>query len=152
MSWRRAGRWRRFCVARDGLPGVNYNDQGGSDYFSVAPDGTLTGECQFAYGDSMILTGKISEGKWTEDGKVTFRLESQAVSNSASADKPGSATNQVVWLGTGQFTSATSAIGTATWTGTCTTSNPASVPCVKAEYGSYLEANGTIQWIINFGP
>jgi hypothetical protein len=134
------------------LPGVNYNDQGGSDYFSVAQDGTLTGECQFAYGSSLILTGKIAEGKWTEDGKVTFRLETQAVSNSSSPDKPGTSTNDVVWLGVGQFTSATSATGMATWTGICTTTNPDWVPCVKAEYGSYLEAKGTIQWIINFGP
>lgn len=134
------------------LPGVNYNDQGGYDYFSVAPDGTLTGECQFAYGNSLILTGKISEGKWTEDGNVTFRLETQAVSNSGSPDNPGTATGEMIWLGTGQFTSATSATGTATWTGTCTTNNPDWVPCVKAEYGSYLEAKGTIQWIINFGP
>ena len=160
-QFKSAGMWFYFDTATRSvenyflehcLPGVNYNDQGGFDYFSVAPDGTLTGECQFAYGNSLILTGKISEGKWTEDGNVTFRLETQAIANSGSPDNPGSATSEVVWLGTGKFTSATSATGTATWTSVCTTSNPSSVPCVKADYGSYLEANGTIQWIINFVP
>lgn len=130
------------------LPGVNYADEGGSDYFQVAADGTLTGECSLAYGDYATYTGKLTQGQWSADGQVSFKLETSIVSSS----KGGSSHNDIVWIGTGQFTGATSATGTATWSGVCQTSSYDQVPCGKAEYGSYVEASGTIPWIINFYP
>lgn len=130
------------------LPGVNYNDQGGWDYFSVAPDGTLSGECKLSYGESMQYTGLLTQGKWTSDGQVNFTLETSVVISGSN----GTSHNEITWVGTGKFTSAASATGTATWKGTCQTSNPSLIPCVSAEYGSYVEASGTIPWIINFYP
>ncbi len=156
-----AGMWFYFDSAtssvpgffiQHGLPGVNYNDQGGFDFFKIAADGTFTGECRFAYGTATILTGKIAEGRWTEDGKVTFRLETQAVMNSQNADHPGTATESIVWLASGQFTELTYAKGTAEWNGTCSTTNPEWAPCAKPELGSNVQASGTIQWVIEFRP
>lgn len=130
------------------LPGVNYSDEGGWDYFSVAPDGTLSGECKLNYGESMQYTGILTQGKWTSDGQVTFTLETSVVISGSS----GSSHNEITWIGTGKFTSATSATGTATWKGICQTSSPGNIPCVSADHGSYVEASGTVPWIINFGP
>lgn len=130
------------------LPGVNYNDQGGWDYFSVSPDGVITGECKFNYGADFQLTGAITQGQWTPDGQVSFTLETSVVI----VGREGTAYHEITWVGTGKFVSAASATGTATWKGVCQTSSPSTAPCVSADYGSYVEANGTIPWIINFYP
>lgn len=64
----------------------------------------------------------------------------------------GTSHNEITWIGAGKFTSAIPATGTATWKGTCQTSNPSGAPCVSADYGSYVEASGMIPWVINFYP
>lgn len=130
------------------LPGVNYNDQGGWDYFSVSPDGVITGECKFSYGEGSQYTGRLTQGQWSADGQVSFTLETSLVLSNSN----GTSHNDIIWTGSGKFTSATSATGTATWKGTCQTSSPNWAPCVSADYGSYVEASGTIPWIINFYP
>lgn len=130
------------------LPGVNYNDQGGWDYFSVSPDGVITGECKFSYGEGSQYTGRLTQGQWSADGQVSFTLETSLVLSNSN----GTSHNEIIWIGTGKFTSATSATGTATWKGTCQTSNPSGASCVSADYGSYVEASGTIPWVINFYP
>ncbi len=130
------------------LPGVNYNDQGGWDYFSVTSDGFLSGECKFNYSANYQLMGILTQGQWTSDGQVSFTLETSVVISSGN----GTSHNEITWVGTGKFTSATSATGTATWKGVCQTSSPSEAPCVSADYGSYVEASGTIPWVINFYP
>ncbi len=100
------------------LPGVNYTSAGGSSNFTVAPDGKLTGECDLTYyNNAERLAGTLTQGQWLEDGTVTFRLETMMVYDNVDEKTGvvrGTSTYTMIWTGSGKFTSATTASGTAT--------------------------------------
>ncbi len=151
---RATSRGPNFHLLQGCLPGLHIPNTAVwtySDFFKVAADGALTGECTASATQSdgtQQVTSKLTQGQWTEDGQVAFRLETSHVVTL----KDGAAYIDLVWTGTGQFTDSTTASGTATWTGTCQTNAYDAAPCGKAEWGSYVEDGGTIPWIITFTP
>ena len=151
---RATSRGPNFQLLQGCLPGLNLPNTAVwtySDFFKVAADGTLAGECTASATQSdgtQQVTSKLTLGRWTEDGQVTFRLETSHVLTL----KAGAAYIDLVWIGTGQFIDSTTASGTATWKGTCQTSSYDAAPCGKAEWGSYVEDGGTIPWTITFTP
>ncbi len=132
---RATSRGPNFHLLQGCLPGLNLANTAVwtySDFFKVAADGTLSGECTASAAQSagtQQVTSKLTQGQWTADGQVTFRLETTHVLTL----KGGAAYIDLVWTGTGQFTDSTTASGTATWTGVCQTSSYDAAPCGQAE-------------------
>jgi hypothetical protein len=142
---RATSRGPNFHMLQGCLPGLQLADTAVSHYgdtnLKVASDGALSGECtaNLTTADGTLqTTSKLTQGQWTTDGKVTFRLETSVALNV----KDGTANSNLVWIGAGQFISPTTASGTATWTATC----QGNVGCSSAS------DNGDVPWVIDFYP
>jgi hypothetical protein len=142
---RATSRGPNFHLLQGCLPGLQLADTAVSHYgdthLKVASDGALSGECTASLttaDGTLQTTSQLTQGQWTEDGKLTYRLETSVVLNV----KDGTANSNLVWIGTGHFISPTTASGTATWEGTC----QGTAGC------SYAQDNGTIPWVIDLYP
>jgi hypothetical protein len=142
---RATSRGPNFHLLQGCLPGLKLADTAVSHYgntnLKVASDGALSGECtaNLTTADGTLqTTSQLTQGQWTADGQVTFRLETSVVLNV----KDGTANSNLVWIGAGQFISPTMASGTATWTATC----QGNVGCSSAN------DNGDVPWVIDFYP
>ena len=85
---RATSRGPNFQLLQGCLPGLKLADTAawhyGANNFKVAPDGTLTGECSASGTTSdgtQNVTSKLTKGQFTEDGQVTFRLETARTFN-----------------------------------------------------------------------
>jgi hypothetical protein len=141
---RATSRGSNFQLLQGCLPGLKLSDTATSHYgatnFKVASDGTLSGECTASLTGSdgtLQTTSQLTQGRWTEDGGVTFRLETTVVLNV----KDGTGSTSLVWIGAGKFISSTTATGSAEWTATCQGSG-----CSSAK------DDGSIPWVIDFYP
>ncbi|PKN94634.1 MAG: hypothetical protein CVU44_05990 [Chloroflexi bacterium HGW-Chloroflexi-6] len=131
------------------LPGVNYKDYGGTSRLDVAAAGTLSGECHMPFGNTQIdstLYGTLDKAT----GKISFHLKTVVTANytvreGTQYEEKGTSTTIYEYEdeGNGKMLSEYQAGGDASYTLTCTTTNPKAIGCNPP-------STGTVHWVINF--
>lgn len=131
------------------LPGVNYKDYGGTSSLDVAADGILSGKCTMLFGNTQM--NSTLGGAWYKDtGEVSFHLKTILIANytvreGTKYEEKGTSTTIYEYedKGNGKMLSEYQAGGDASYTLTCTTTNPKAIGCNPP-------STGTVHWVINF--